>query len=162
MARHYLLSNTSRLGILGFTDVFVLTHADLTDPTDNTDQTITLDALAFGDVVGYEALIEIVTAFDAANVSADNALTVALGVTGATTQFIGASALAAAGAGTAAKTCYATAAGGAPYVTPTGGKNILATFDITDADGALVEYSAGEIAIYMKISRWADRAAVQR
>lgn len=159
--KHYLLNRTPRADNLGFTDLFVLTHADLTEATDNTDQTITLDALAFGDVVGYEALVEIVTAFDAANVSADNALTVAIGVTGATTQIIGASALAASGAGTAAKTAYATAAGGSPYVTPTGGKNLLATFDITDADGALADFSAGEIRVWLKISRWADRNGVQ-
>lgn len=144
----------------GWTDLFVLTHADLTDPTDNTDQTITLDALAFGDIVGYNAMIEIKTAFDAANVSADNALTLAVGVTGATTQIIGASALAAAGAGTAALTCYTTAAGGTNYATPTGGKNLLATLDITDADGALVDYSAGEVWIWLTISRASERPPV--
>lgn len=141
----------------GWTDLFVITHDDLTAATDTTDQTLTLDSLAFGDIVKYDALIEIKTAFDAATVSADNALTVALGVTGATTQFIGASALAAAGAGTAAKTCYAMAAGGAAYATPTGGKDILATFDITDADGSLAEYTTGEIHIYMAISRLSER-----
>lgn len=141
----------------GFTDLFVITHEDLTTATDNTDQTLTLDQLAFGDIVKYDALIEIKTAFDAANVSADNALTIALGVTGATTQFVGASTLATGGAGTAAKTCYVPAAGGAAYATPTGGKDILATMDITDADGALADYSAGEIHIYLHISRFSER-----
>ncbi len=159
--RHYLLSREQR-STTGFTDLFVVTHADLTEATDNTDQTLTLDALAFGDKVGYEAMIEIVTAFDAANVSADNAVTVALGVTGATTQFIGASAISAAGAGTAAYTAYCTAAGGTPYPTPTGGKNILLTVDITDADGALADFGAGELAIWLNISRRADRAMAQR
>lgn len=159
--KHYLLNAAQKAASGGFTDLFVIGHADLTQATDNTDQTLTLDALEFGDLVGYEAVIEIKTAFDAANVSADNALTVALGVTGATTQFIGASALSAAGVGTAAKTAYATAAGGAPYPTPTGGKDILATFDITDADGALADFSAGEIWIWMKISRWAQRDSIQ-
>lgn len=159
--KHSLLNPYQRAAT-GFTDLFVVTHADLTETTDNTDQTLTLDALAFGDVVGYEALIEIVTAFDAATVSADNACTVALGVTGATTQFIGASAIAAAGAGTAAYTAYATAAGGAPYPTPTGGKNILVTVDVTDADGALADYTAGELNIWMKILRRSDRAMAQK
>lgn len=159
MARHYLLSAAQKAAT-GFTDLFVLTHADLTTATDNTDQTITLDSLEFGDKVGYEALIEIVTAFDAANVSADNAMTVSVGVTGAVTQIIGASALAASGTGTAAKTGYATAAGGSPYYTPTGGKDLLATFDITDADGAVADYSAGEIRIWLNISRWSQRAAI--
>lgn len=157
--RHTLLTAAQKAAT-GFTDLFVLTHADLTEAVDNTDQAITLDALAFGDLVGYHALIEIVTAFDAAAVSADNALTVSLGVTSALTQIIGASALAAAGVGTAAKTAYATAAGGAAYATPTGGKNLIANFDITDADGALVDYSTGEIRIWCNISRWASRAGV--
>lgn len=160
MARHYKLSAEQFAANGGFTDLFILTHADLTQAADNTDQAITLDALAFGDVVGYHALIEIVTAFDAAAVSADNALTVSLGVTGALTQIIGASALAAAGAGTAAKTGYGTAAGGAAYVTPTGGKDLIANFDITDADGALVDYSAGEIRIWVNISRWSQRSSI--
>lgn len=158
--RHYKLSAVQTAANGGFTDLFVLTHADLTAATDTTDQAITLDALAFGDLVAYHALIEIVTAFDAANVSADNALTVSLGVTGALTQIIGASALAAAGAGTAAKTAYAPAAGGSPYVTPTGGKDLIANFDITDADGALADYSAGEIRIWVNISRQAVRASI--
>lgn len=156
--RHVLL-NAAQKAATGFTDVFVLTHADLTQATDNTDQSITLDALAFGDLVGYHALIEIVTAFDAAAVSADNALTVSLGVTSALTQIIGASALAASGVGTVAKTAYATASGGSPYVTPTGGKDLIANFDITDADGALVDYSTGEIRIWVNISRWSQRAS---
>ena len=159
--RHTLLTPQQQ-AVLGFTDLFVVTHADLTEATDATDQTLTLDALAFGDKVGYEAMIEIVTAFDAATVSADNACTVALGVTGATTQFIGASAITAGGAGTAAYTAYCTAAGGAPYPTPTGGKNILLTVDITDADGSLAEYTTGEIHIWMNISRRADRAGAQK
>lgn len=157
--RHYLLNETQK-SATGFTDLFVLTHADLTQATDNTDQSITLDALEFGDLVGYHALIEIVTAFDAANVSADNAVTVSLGVTGALTQIIGASAIAASGAGTAAKTAYATAAGGSPYVTPTGGKDLIANFDITDADGALADFSAGELRIWVNISRWSQRSAI--
>lgn len=159
MARHVLL-NAAQKAATGWTDVFYLSHADLTEATDNTDQAITLDALAFGDVVGYNALIEIVTAFDANNVSADNAVTVSLGVTGALTQIIGASAIAASGAGTAAKTGYSTAAGGAAYVTPTGGKNLIANFDITDADGALADFSAGELRIWVNISRESQRASV--
>lgn len=157
--KHYLAREIAKAAS-GFTDLFVLTHADLTEATDNTDQAITLDALEFGDLVGYQALIEIRTAFDAATVSADNALTVSLGVTGALTQIIGASALAAAGAGTAAKTAYAPAAGGAAYPTPTGGKNLIANFDITDADGALVDYTAGEIWIWVNISRYSVRTAI--
>lgn len=159
--KHILLTAAQSAANHGFTDLFVLTHADLTDTTDTNDQAITLDALAFGDLVGYNALIEIVTAFDAATVSADNALTVSLGVTSALTQIIGASALAAAGVGTVAKTAYTTAAAGLPYITPTGGKDLIANFDITDADGAVADYTAGEIRIWVNISRWSKRAAIE-
>jgi len=155
MPKHYKFDQFKNAG--GWTDLFVITHEDLTTAADNTDQTLTLDALAFGDVVGLNALIEIKQAFDAANVSADNALTIAVGVTGATTQIIGASALAASGAGTAAKTCYTTAAGGTYYPVPTGGKDLLATMDITDTDGALVDYSAGEVWVWLTISRESER-----
>jgi hypothetical protein len=160
MAKHYLLKADQKAAT-GFTDLFILTHADLTETTDNTDQAITLDALEFGDLVGYNALIEIREAFDAATVSADNACTVSLGVTGAATQVIGASAIAAGGAGTAAKTAYATAAAGAAYPTPTGGKNLIATFDVTDADGSLAEYTAGELWVWVNISRHSQRSAFQ-
>jgi hypothetical protein len=158
--KHYL-SREIQKSATGFTDLFVLTHADLTAAVDATDQAIILDALEFGDLVGYNALIEIVTAFDASAVSADNAVTVSLGVTGALTQIIGASAISAAGAGTAAKTAYSTAAGGAPYPVPTGGKDLIANFDITDADGALVDFSVGELWIWVNISRWASRSSIQ-
>jgi hypothetical protein len=161
MARHYLCTAAQKAAT-GFTDLFVLTHADLTQATDDADQAVTLDALEFGDIVENRALIEIVTAFDAANVSADNAVTVSLGVTGALTQIIGTSAISAGGAGTAAKTAYATAAGGAAYPTPTGGKDLIANFVCVDADGALVDFSAGELAIWCTISRWADRNSIQR
>ena len=159
--RHYKLQASQAAANGGFTDLWVVGHADLTTATDNTAQTLTLDALEMGDLVGYTALAEIREAFDAANVSADNALTVSLGVTGATTQFIGASALTAAGVGTAVKTGYAPAAGGAPYYTPSGGKDILATFTITDADGALADFSTGEIGIWLIINRWASRSQMQ-
>jgi hypothetical protein len=160
MPRHYLLKADQKAAT-GFTDLFIVTEADLTETTDNTDQSVTLDALEFGDLVGYNALIEIRTAFDAATVSADNACTVSLGVTGAVTQIIGASAITAGGAGTAAKTAYATAAGGAAYPTPTGGKNLLVNFDVTDADGSLAEYTTGELWIWVNISRYSQRAAFQ-
>lgn len=152
----HIIYTPSQRARTGYSDLFVLTHADLTEATDNTDQAITLDALAFGDIVKYDAVIQIKTALDAANVSADNAVTVSLGVTSALTQIIGASALAASGAGTAAKTTYCAAAGGAAYPVPSGGKNLIANFDITDADGALADFSAGEIHIYVNIVRYTD------
>jgi len=152
--KHYKL-RPPQIAAVGFTDLFVLTHADLTETTDNTDQAITLDQVEFGDYIAYDALIEIKTAFDAA--SADEGLNITLGVNGALTQFIGNSALVSSGTGTAAKTAYAPAAGGAPYIVPTGGKNIQANFDITDADGDLEDHSAGEVWIWMNIRRLIER-----
>lgn len=151
--RHHKLQAAQSAACGGFTDIFIVTHADLTQSTNNTDETETLDAVEFGDLVFYDVLMEILTPFTPAP-SGDAGVNVTLGVTGAVTQFLGNSAIMAAGAATAAKTGYATAAGGAPYVVPTGGKDILATFDITDADGNLAAYTAGEIAILMKILRW--------
>jgi hypothetical protein len=158
--RHYKFQAAQAAANLGFTDLFIIKNTDLTETTDNTDQTLTLDALEFGDLVGYEVLLQIKTAFDPAP-SADCGVTAAIGVTGATTQFLAASAFFAAGAATAAKTSYATAAGGAPYVVPTGGKNLLATIDITDADGALDEFTAaGELWLWMKIMRWNESSGL--
>jgi hypothetical protein len=159
MPSHFRLTPT-QAARTGYTDLFVVTHADLTETTDNTDQTLTLDALAFGDIVKYDAVIQIKTAFDAATISADNAVAVSLGVTGATTQIIGASAISAGGAGTAVTTGYSTAAGGSPYFTPTGGKNLLLTVDITDADGSLAEFTTGELHIWLNISRNSERLQV--
>ncbi len=164
--KHFLL-NAAQKAATGYTDLFVIQPAvDFTQSTDNTDQTLTLDALEFGDIVENRALIEIrsalgTTAEGTGVPSTDFALTIALGVTGATSQFIGASDLAAAGAATAAKTAYATANSAAAYCTPSGGKNILATLDITDADGSLAEVDYGEIWIWMDINRRSVRHAIQ-
>jgi hypothetical protein len=157
--KHFRLTPT-QAARTGYTDLFVITHADLTETTDNTDQTITLDALAFGDLIKYDALLQIKTAFDAATISADNAVTVAIGVTGATTNIIAASAISSGGAGTAVTTGYGMAAAALPYFTPTGGKNLLATVDITDADGSLAEFTTGELHLWMYISRNSERVAV--
>lgn len=164
--KHYLLTAAQKAAT-GYTDLFVIQpKVDFTETTDNTDQTLTLDALAFGDIVENRALIEIkealgTTAAGTGVPSADFACTISLGVTGATTQFIGASAIAAAGAATAAKTAYATAAGAAAYPVPSGGKNLLATVDITDADGSLAEVEYGEIWVWMDISRQSVRHDIQ-
>lgn len=164
--RHYLLSAAQRAAVGGFTDLFVIEpRVDFTETADNTDQTLTLDGLNMGDVVLNHALIEIAeplgtTAAGTGVPSADTALTIALGVTGATTTFIGASNLATGGAATAVKTAYAGANSLADYITPTGGKNILATLDITDADGKLSAWKYGKVLVWMTIVRQASRAAV--
>ena len=153
--RHYKFRADQIAASGGFTDLWIVTHADLTTTANNTDETETLDAIEFGDIVHYDCLMEILTPFTPAP-SGDAGVNVTLGVTGAVTQFLGNSAIMAAGAATAAKTGYAPAAAGVPYVVPTGGKDLLATFDITDADGNLAAFTAGELAILMKITRYSE------
>jgi len=161
--KHYLLTAEQSAANGGKTDLFVIeAGVDLTESTDNTDQVLTLDALAFGDVVQNNVLVEInlalgTTAAGTGTPSADTAVAVSLGVTGAATQFLGASAVFAAGAATAAKTAYASANSVADYPTPTGGKDIILTADVTDVDGSLAELNYGEIWVWLTIVRWARR-----
>jgi hypothetical protein len=154
----YVLSEEQK-SASGFTNLFVITYKDFAATTTaTTDLPITLTALNFGDVVEYNPLMEIKTAF----AGLPDAIAVSLGVTSALTQFIGASNLVTTGpVAIAAKTAYTIAAAAAPYVTPTGGKNLIANFDVTDATNALSTATAGELWIWVKISRWAARDSIQ-
>ena len=151
--KHYKLREP-QVSMTGFTDLFVITHADLTEATDNTDQTIDLDAVAYGDVVKQDVLLEIKTAFDTA--SADESLTASIGVNGALTQFIGAVSLITAGTAVTTAQAYVPVTHAA-YAVPAGGKTLQAKFDITDADGALADHSAGELRLWMNIQRASER-----
>ena len=142
----------------GWTLARVITAADdFTESTDNTDQTLTLGTLAMGDVV-LDAMLEVRTAIG--NASANMTLAASLGVTGATTQFIGASTLVNAGTPAAANTVFCPANTFAAYPTPSGGKSILLTLDITDADGHLSACATGELWVWLKIDRAGDRALI--
>lgn len=66
---HYKLNSQERAAT-GWTDKFVITHADLTESAANTAQTIQLCSVAVGDIVS-NAAYRLVTAFKD---SADNAL----------------------------------------------------------------------------------------
>ena len=157
--KHYIFNEQQRAAT-GYTDLYVVTAADLTETTNNTDQAITLDTLAFGDIVNNRASITIATAFDLA--VAGETLAVSLGVTSALTQVIGASTIISSGTAVAAKTSFVPAGSTAAYPTPSGGKSLLLNFDITAASGALATHDVGELLVYANISRYAHRVGIQR
>lgn len=140
----YRLKQEERAGI-GFTDLFVVTKADLTSAVNNTAQSIVLTALAVGDLVMNNCLLEVKT-----NATVLATATGELGVTGATTQFITASDLLAAGT-----EYYTVAAAVAPYVT-TAAVNLLFTGRPGAAE-ALASMGAGEFWIWATINRKNER-----
>lgn len=142
--RAYRLKNEERGGI-GFTDLFVVTHADFTEAVDDTNQSITLTPLAVGDLVMNNSLLEVRTN---ANVAA--AVTGELGVTGSTAALIAASNLLAAGA-----EYFTVASTVGPYIA-TSAVDLLFTGNPGATDN-LDEMTAGEFWIWVTISRKADR-----
>lgn len=154
--RHIRLNSRMASSNRVFTDCFVLTAADLTETTDDADQSITLMDLDTGDQVLANVVVEVVKPFTPPTSNAT--LTVALGVTSATTGILAAKSLISAGTAVAAGTGYVSSSGSyAPYSTPSGGKHLLATFGLNDADGALADISAGELRIWCTIPRRQDR-----
>jgi hypothetical protein len=148
--RHYNLNTTQRKILGGFTDLFVVDYTDFAaGVANNTAAGVTLTALAFGDYVDQpETLVEVITPF-----AGDASNTLDVGVTGALTQIISGQDVQA-----AAKTAYAPANSVAPYPTPTGGKNLIATAHPAAGD-ALSGLTAGQVLIWTKIIRYNDRAA---
>ena len=142
--RHYRLKQEERAGI-GFTDLFVLTHADLTEAADNTVQAVVLSALAVGDLVMNNTLLEVRT-----NANVVAAVTASVGVVGALEQFVANSNLLAAGSEyfTVINTV-------APYVA-TAAVDMVANF-IPGANDNLLEITAGEFWIWATINRRAER-----
>ena len=142
----------------GFTDLFTVTHADLVAAAaDGVLEAVTLDTLAFGDIV-FDAMMEVKTAWGSPAATPVDTLTVSVGYTVATpTEFIAASNLITTGpVAIAAKVAYGHGETWVPYATPTGGVTMYAGFD-ADASGKPAETNAGELLIWMNISRWADR-----
>ena len=150
--KHYRLKNNQQHAG-GFTDLFVLTHADLTETTDNTAQAIVLTALDIGDVVFPNMLLEVVTNASGGSVST---CTGSVGVTGALTQFIGNSNLLSAG-----NEYFAPANTVAPYVCVAGSINVEANF-IPDSGHDLEDLTAGEFWVWACISRSGERALVKQ
>lgn len=140
--KHFRLSRPELDG--GFTDAFLVTVDDITESGTNTDQPITLDALAQGDVV-HEVLIDrkvAATGLTACNVS--------VGVTGALTTFTANSSMLAAGEPTVGNNDQ-------QYVTPSGGKNLILNVDPASNGENLASLTAFEVVVYAKITRRADR-----
>ena len=146
--KHYLLKDPAAFA--GMTDLFVLTHEDLTESADNTAQAVVLDALNVGDVVFPNMVLDVT---ENANVVAT--VTASVGVTGALTQFIGNSNLLAAGS-----EHYSTANSVAAYVT-TSAVNLEVNF-IPGAADNLAEITAGEFWLYACISRKLDRLTLRQ
>src|SRR5262245_6203523 len=115
--KHYRLKQEERAGI-GFTDLFIVTHADFTTTTDDAAQSITLCTLAVGDLVMNNALLEVRT-----NANVVAAVTGSLGVTGSVAAIIAASNLLAAGT-----EYYTVASTVGPYIT-TSAVDLLFTAD---------------------------------
>lgn len=145
--RHYKLSKDQSAAYGGFTDLYVVTRKDLTKSTSNTDEVLTLDALEAGDYIGYEVLLTIEEEWSGN--TADNALSVSVGITGAPALLLPASPIVAAGSPTSKGVGFSSAATGAP--TPiAGATSLIMTFDITDTDGALTGYSSGKLHLWVK------------
>jgi hypothetical protein len=140
----YRLKNEERAGI-GFTDLFVVTRADLTTAVNNTPQSIVLTALAVGDLVMNNTLLEVKV-----NATVLATATGSVGVTSAVAQLVAASNLLAAG-----DEFYSVAAGVAPYAT-IAAVNLLFTA-VPGAAEALSAMGAGEFWIWATINRKAER-----
>lgn len=80
MAKHYKLTLQEQADT-GFTDKFVLTHADLTETGADTDQTIQLLAVKAGTVVGPEVGYKLVIPFEDASDSGFNTTKISVGET---------------------------------------------------------------------------------
>lgn len=140
----YRLKNEERAGI-GFTDLFVVRKADFTEVTNNTAQSIILTALAVGDLVMNNTLLEVKT-----NATVLATATGSVGVTGAVAQLVAASNLLAAG-----DEYYSVAATVAPYAA-IAAVNLLFTA-VPGAAEALASMGAGEFWIWATINRKAER-----
>jgi hypothetical protein len=148
--KHYILKEPQRIG--GFTDLFIISTTANAGGSDftaaATGQTFTLDGLAIGDCVEYPLVrLDVKTPVSGGAISA---ATLALGVTSATTQFLGASDVF---TGTVAH--FTPANSVTSYPTVSSAKDLLATLALTGANATAV--TAGEIWIWVAVSRKADR-----
>lgn len=154
--KHYKFTAAQAAANCGFTDLFVLTKADLTETADNTAQSITLDALAAGDIVFQDVVVEVKTAWGG---HADLTATLSVGVTSATTALTPALTICTAGTGAAAGVADTSDCQTNAHYVAASAINMLATFT-PDADSGLDEFTGGEARIWMRISRQSNRAAL--
>lgn len=146
--KHIPLNHDQRMKFAGMTDLFVVTHEDLTTATVNTPQAIVLDRLLLGDVVhGRDVFYQTKTPF-----AGLATCTMSVGLTGALTQFtLATSVLSGPGA---------TALGSG------GGYSVIADIDLVanfvgGAAEGLLAANAGEVLIWFRINRLRDRLRVQ-
>jgi hypothetical protein len=130
----------------GWTDVWEITDEDLTGTVNNTPQTLVMAELAIGDEVSNDVLLEVVE-----NVAGLTTATAEVGVSGATTNFIGASNLLAAGV-----EYYVPAYSVPMYITTGSAKQLLCTVR-GGASEAVSAATAGKFRIWAQISRRVDR-----
>lgn len=155
--KHYRLKALQQTKT-GFTDLFVLTHEDVnSNDTDDLLSNVALCTLQKGDVVFDKTVAQLKTEFTP-DPSANATVTLSVGRTSSGyTDFLGASNLINAGTQIAAGIAYAAGASVANQVIAADGTVVYAQFDINDADGDLEDLTAGEVWVWMSISRSADR-----
>lgn len=141
----------------GFTDLVVITAADLTVTTDDLLQNIAILTLNKGDVVYPVTTLDLVTEFTP-DPSANATVTASVGRTASGyVDFLAASNLINAGTQIATKISYVAASTLATQVIAADTTVVYCQFDITDTDGDLATITAGELHIWLQISRWLDR-----
>lgn len=154
--RKYSLNALER-AMTGYTEVYVLTHEDLTVTTDDLLQNVALTTLNKGDVVFDRTMAQIKTEFTP-DPSANATVTVSVGRTSSGfVDMLAASNLINAGTQIAAGITYVAASGVGNQVIAADGTVVNAQFDIDDADGDLATLTAGEVWIWMAINRASDR-----
>lgn len=157
--KHYILNSEARARV-GFTDMFVVKYNDplLTAAVaDNTAVEVPLTALALGDKVEQDVLIEVRTAWAG---PADLTATASVGVVGDTTALTPTLAITTAGTGLAAGNAVASANQTDPAYIASTAINMIVNFT-PDADSGIDEFTAGELVVWANISRAADRARVE-
>lgn len=139
--RHYQLNHHERLAT-GFTDLIAVRYTDFTSAVAQAPQTINLIPLAVGDLVGPEFLAEVKTTW-AGLTSAE----MEIGITGNTNRWSGSFAVISAKVVTALHDIAPLAVAAATQLTAT----------LTPDPQALNAATAGELRIWMRISRKAQR-----
>lgn len=156
---HYRATSAAEIAALGYTDLFVIDydHATLTAAVaDNTAVAVVLDGLRANDVVRQDTLIEITAGWTG---PADLTATASVGVVGTATAITPALTITTAGAATAVGTTDTSdAQTNADYVAASA-INLIVTFT-PDADSGVDEFTAGQLRVYMNISRSANRLAI--
>lgn len=133
----------------GFTHKAIVTHADLTESTADTDQTIALLSVAAGDVVE-KAAIKLVTAFADASDSAFNDTKVQVGDDSDTDEYIAATQVNVNGT----EVLFAANVNTVPYAYTAANTVDLLVESMTDK--SLSDLDAGELHVYLAVQKLAS------